>query len=156
MRRVILLFALMGCSDPVRSYDVEVGNDELCRTFGETPESCGLTMTPTTALRVTIEDRTDGRAIIYGRSDTTAERTYLADVPRAGRYEVTELQSTHDEETGCTATVRTTVALNVTDQGLEGGEEYRAEEGPECNELKQHRITRRLRDWKGSRVRDER
>lgn len=152
---LVLVVTLGACADTVRSYDVEVGQDQLCRTFGTTPENCGRPLTPTTALRITIEDRSDGRAIIYGRSDTGEDRNYLAEVPRAGRYEVTELQSNRDDDSACVSSVKTTVALNVTDNGLEGGEEFRSEEAAECNELKERRITRRLRDWKGSRVKDE-
>jgi len=150
-----LMAVLLGCQPDIRAYDVLINREEVCRTFAPAPESCALTNTPDIRMRITIEDRGDGRAIIYGRSDTTENRTYLAEIPREGRYEVRESSVSRDSETECSATVQTIVALNVTDRGLEGGEEYRAEEEPKCNQEQQRRITRRLREWAGTRVAEE-
>jgi hypothetical protein len=141
-----------GCGPRVRTYQVEVSGEQVCRTFEPQPETCGRTNSPALVRQVTIEDRGAGRALIYGRTDSSADRVYVAQVPREGRYEVVEEATARDETTGCSTRRQTVVALDVDDQGLEGGEEYRVEEEKKCNDLGQRRTTRRMREWLGSRT----
>ncbi|MEW5850333.1 MAG: hypothetical protein AB2A00_16200 [Myxococcota bacterium] len=153
MKRVLpLLLLVTSCGPTVRTYEVEVSKEQICRTFDPAPESCQTTTSPTLVLNVRIEDRQDGRALIYGRTDSSAERVYQATVPREGRYEVEEVQTSSNAQSGCQSTTYTIVALNVDDRGLEGGEEFRVEENKKCNDLNQRRVTRRLREWLGSRT----
>jgi hypothetical protein len=146
------ILLLAACTSASRTFDVEIGDEEVCRTFEPQAEQCALTGTPMLRMMVTIEDRGDGEALIYGRSDSSAERVYLAQVPREGRYEVEETTQNQNTGSGCTLVTRTVVALDVAEDGLEGGEEYRVVEEKKCNELKQRRTTRRLREWRGSRA----
>jgi len=151
-RAAFLLAFLCGCGGQTRSYDVIVDNENLCRAFDPTPENCALTNGAALQMTITIEDRNNHRAIIYSRSDNNADRVYIADFPRTGRYEVVEQKDDANSATKCTTHGTLTVVLDVDDQGLTGGEESRMEESPECNTFKQHRVTRRMRDWRGSRV----
>lgn len=141
---------LLGCGNASRTYDVEVRKERICRTFDPQPEACADTTTPTLRISVTIEDRLDGKAIIYGRSDTSEERSYMATVTKTGHYVVDETTSASDSTTLCATTTRTTLSLDVTDANLTGGEEFKVEEGRKCNEFNQRRVTRRLREWAGS------
>jgi hypothetical protein len=143
------------CGGQTRSYDVVVDNEKLCRMFDPAPDNCALTNGAALQMTITIEDRSSKRAIIYGRSDTNAERVYVADFPRTGRYEVLEQKDDANATSGCVTSSRTTVVLDVDDNGLTGGEEVRIEENGKCNTFNQRRVTRRLRDWKGSRVAGE-
>lgn len=150
------LLAAVSCGPRARSYDVEVSGERVCRTFDPQPESCALTSSPSLAMTITIEDRAGAKAIVYGRSDSGAERVYLADMPREGRYESVERSRTEDAATGCASDTTTTLAIDVDDRGLAGGEEFKVDEAPKCNDANQHRLTRRTREWAGSRVASER
>ncbi|MBI5498505.1 MAG: hypothetical protein HY904_26120 [Deltaproteobacteria bacterium] len=154
MRRLRWLAVLCGaasCGPSVRTFEVLVSQEQVCRQFDPQPDYCAQTQSAAVRLTLTIEDRSGGRAVLYGRSDTSADRVYVAQVPRAGRYEVTESEVSRNDQTGCETTTTLVVALDVDDAGLEGGEELRTEESRQCNAARQHRVTRRLREWAGSR-----
>lgn len=156
MTRALVVIALLaaGCAPTVRTYQVEVSDTQRCLTFEPQAEQCARLRVPTLTLTIRIEDRPDGRALIYGRSDATNERVYQARVPRPGRYEVEEAETSTNNQTGCVTTSTTLLVLNVDDKGLDGGEEVRTDEAKKCNDLNQRRITRFLREWVGSRVDD--
>jgi hypothetical protein len=150
-----LLAPAAGCGGQTRGYDVVIDQERLCRAFDPAPESCALTNGPAVQLTLHVEDRDHGRAVLYARSDSTGGRVYLATRPRAGRYEVVEEKQDDNRATGCRASTRVVVALDVDERGLAGGEESRTEETGACNASGQRRITRRLREWRGSRVAGE-
>jgi hypothetical protein len=154
MNRAALLVGLAamgGCADVVRTYDVELDRESICRTFGSQPEACAEATTPGQVIRVTIEDRWDGTALIHGRADSSAKRTYQAIVPRPGRYEVLESSRQENQQTGCINTTQLILVLNVDDKGMDGGEETRNEENRRCNDFNERRVTVRTREWRGSR-----
>lgn len=154
MKRALPLWVLLvcGCGPTTRTYEVLVDQEKVCRTFGSLMESCADTGSPGISLRMTLEDRGDGTAVLHGRSDSSAVRTYQARVPRPGRYEVDERATQTNSNTRCVTQTSLVLVLNVDDKGLDGGEETRTEESRECNELRERRVTVRSREWAGSRL----
>lgn len=153
---MLVLLATWSCGGATRTYDVLVNAEQICRTFDPTPESCALTNSASVQMKLTVEDRNNNRSILYGRADTTAERVYMASRNQDGRYEVSEEKVERNTQTGCVTVTTLVVVLDVDDGGLDGGEEVRIEEDRRCNTSNQRRVTRRLREWKGSRVEAER
>lgn len=159
MRHLVMatvLVPLVSCGGGTRTFDVLVNQEQICRTFDPTPESCAMTNSATVSMKLTVEDRDNNRSILYGRADTTSERVYMATRNTDGRYEVVEERVERNANTGCVTVTRLILVLDVDDGGMDGGEEVRIEEDRRCNESNQRRVTRRLREWKGSRVDAER
>lgn len=157
MRAAALCLLVASCAAPsfgpaVHRYEVLVGDEEICRTFGGQPESCALTNTPEISATITVEDHGDGTATIYGRADTVGQRVYQAKVPRSNRYEVDDRTTQTNANTGCINQTEFILVLDVDDRGLDGAEQSTSDENRRCNAFNERRVTVRKRNWTGSRL----